>query len=128
MGKGSRNSTPLAARFFNPCFLPPLIALPNPNQRIVISTEAAHALVSSAVEKSASLPTPSPSPLRALASNYKRRTGSIQPAILKAEINTPAITGVFFLRRSLTAKSMSIRNQIRPMLTLALPLILAEVG
>jgi hypothetical protein len=39
----------------------PLFVLPPHPRRVVISTEAAHAFVSSAVEKSASLPIPSPS-------------------------------------------------------------------
>ena len=38
----------------------PLFVLPPHPQRVVISTEAAHAFVSSAVEKSASLPPPCP--------------------------------------------------------------------
>jgi hypothetical protein len=42
--------------------LVPLLVLFHPNQKTVISTEAAHAFVSSAAEKSASLPPPFTNP------------------------------------------------------------------
>jgi hypothetical protein len=62
-GESKDLRSPLLVRL--PLLLP-LSALIHPNRRIVISTEAAHAFVSSAVKKSASLPPPFANPRRCL--------------------------------------------------------------